>query len=179
MSDYSQDWGRALARVEGCIAPNTVKGQFLRERVRELAEIHEAEVRSLNGTILLMLEDQKRDRQLYDRYVPIDANGEPIGCGDVVDVCGTVIVVAGVDACGGVFYLDDGGAWAYAHGKDCRVIDVALGDDPTALLSLREVARAIRDAWEDPDSDGNGEGMTQLIDRLCRIAFAAGKAPVS
>ena len=160
--NYKVGWSNELAKARSCLAPNTVTGQFLLDRLGKLEQIHEAEVRSLEEQMRMMVESHKRDREAIARYVPDDANGEPTFPGDFLDYHG-----------GGIFYLGEEGGWDYAKAGLGRHVYIDLEEVDGAAMSLAEVAHRLDEAWNVPASEGKRDEVGALIGRLVAMADAA------
>jgi len=167
-------WGKAMADVASLAKPSTMTGQLLTERLAVLETVHRDALAADEEHIRILLEASIADREAFDQLVPEDVHGDPVSPGDVMDFGGDVWSVAGVDDRGGIFYSDpDDGEWKYTDARLGRVV-LTYAEIHNAP-SLRELAREIRDRWEDPERGINqdaGDAMGEAIDRLVGILEA-------
>jgi len=176
MSREAKSFDTALAELRACIRTNTITGQHLAERVDEVARAHAHAIGASSLATTVARLDAAVAWDALRPYQPTDARGHVVVPGDFVDVGGDVRHVSGVDTEGGVFFQDEDG-WDYTLACLHRRVSVDLDpQDDDAPYDLWDLACEIRRAWEDPDSDGNGEGMDGLIGRLLEMAGAAREA---
>lgn len=167
-------WGKAMADVASLAKPSTMTGQLLAERLAVLETVHREALAADEEHIRIILEASIADREAFDRFVPEDADGQPVFPDDLMDFGGRVLCVAGVDDHGGIFYYDpDGDRLGYTHARLGRVV-LRDAEDYNAP-GLLELAREIRDRWEDPErgiNQDHGDAMADAMDRLVGILEA-------